>query len=550
MRTSERVPYSRFPVESAGVTAVANPADVARRATATDAASRIVFVICILAVTARLILINQPYIDHWSWRQSDVAAIARNFLQNGFHFSYPQIDWAGNAAGYVGTEFPILPFLAALCYKSGGVHEWMGRIQAVILFTVSLPVFFLLVREIFGSTAAIWATFFYSFAPVNVFAGRSFMPDVPSLSFAIVGLYFFLRWVDHDESSSFFIAAIAISLSFLIKITSMVIVAPLVYVVVGRLCQTPGVSQNAAAGTRATSTGSSLERVSRSGRVKRPTIIGLIVFAAIALIPSAIWYGHAYQIAQQFHPHHFFGAGGIRLESRWWYWQIAQQTLVSGLTAALSVMAFVGFFVPQPRDQRYSRLFHWWLAAMILFIIIVGYGNRHRWYQLPLVPIAAAFAGAGSAFVGSRISSRLAAITSSFVLAVTFLILAFIYVRPFYGSSASQLLDAGLELKKVTPPDALIVAADMGDPTIFHYAERKGWHFLENDSIYNGNPDDSEQAIENLERLRRGGATHFVFTRNTFWWMQSYPEFAVRLTNNATLIEATPEFRIYKLTLR
>jgi len=105
------------------------------------------------------------------------------------------------------------------------------------LFAVSLPFFFLLVREIFGSTAAVWATFFYCFTPLNIFAGRSFMPDVPSLSFAIVGLYFFLRWLEHGESSSFFVAAIAISLSFLIKITSIVIVVPVAYVVVGRLCQ-------------------------------------------------------------------------------------------------------------------------------------------------------------------------------------------------------------------------------------------------------------------------------------------------------------------------
>jgi hypothetical protein len=77
-------------VESAALT---SPADVARRATATDTAPKIVFVICLLAVAARLVLINQPYVDHWSWRQSDVAAIARNFLQNGFRFGYPQIDW-------------------------------------------------------------------------------------------------------------------------------------------------------------------------------------------------------------------------------------------------------------------------------------------------------------------------------------------------------------------------------------------------------------------------------------------------------------------------
>ncbi|MGC1323793.1 MAG: glycosyltransferase family 39 protein [Candidatus Udaeobacter sp.] len=521
MRISERVPYSRFPVENAASTPVASPADVVRGATATDAAPRIVFVICLLAVAARLIFIDQPYVDHWSWRQSDVASIARNFLQNGFRFGYPQVDWAGNAPGFVGTEFPILPFIAAVCYKFAGVHEWIGRIQAVILFAVSLPFFFLLVREIFGSTAAVWATFFFCFTPLNVFAGRSFMPDVPSLSFAIIGLYFFLRWIEHGESSSFFVAAIAISLSLLIKITSIVIVAPILYLVVGRLCQTLGVSQ------------------------KRPTIYVGALFAAIALVPSAIWYWHALQIAQKFYPHHFFGAGGIRIESFSWYWHIAQHTLVSSLTPLLSLMALIGLLVA-PRS-RYSRLFHWWLVAMVLFVIVLGYGNRHLWYQLPLIPIAAAFAGAACAFVASKISSRLTAVTLSVLLVSSFTTLASWCVQPFYQSSAEQLRDAGLELKKVTPPDALIVAADMGDPTIFYYAERKGWHFPENDAIYNGTPDDSEQAIENFEGLRRRGATHFVLTRNTFWWMHSYPEFVGDLSKHATLIEATPEFRIYKL---
>ncbi len=524
MRTLEGVRCSRIPVGSAALASLASTDQVAHRATATGAAAKIL-AISILAVAARLIFINQPYIDHWSWRQSDVAAIAANFLQNGFRFGFPQIDWAGNAPGYVGTEFPILPFIAALCYRVAGVHEWVGRIQAVIFFAVSLPFFFLLVREIFDRTAAVWATFFYSFAPVNVFAGRSFMPDVPSLSLAIIGLYFFLRWTNDRKWMPFLLAAIAISFSLLIKITSMVIVAPLLYLVVGRLCQTQGVSQ------------------------KRPTIYGGALFAAIALLPSAIWYWHAYQVAQKFYPHHFFGAGGIRIENFSWYWHIAQETAISSVTPVLTVMAVIGLFVPQPLDRKYSRLFHWWLVAMVLFIIVVGYGNRHRWYQLPLVPIAATFAGVACAFIGSKVSSRVVAVTLSILLVGSFTISGFWYVQPFYQSSA-QLRDAGLELSKVTTPDALIVAADMGDPTIFYYARRKGWHFLENDAIYNGNPDDSQQAINDLERLRRHGATHFVFTRNTFWWLQSYPEFAGYLAQNATQIEATPKFKIYKLTVR
>src|SRR5215471_13232568 len=122
--------------------------------------TRLAFFIGIVAVAVRLLGINQPYTGECSWRQSDVAAIARNFFQNGFHFSRPQIDWAGDQPGYVGTEFPILPFIAALCYKLFGVHEWVGRSQAVIFFALSLSGFFLIVRRIFGPIAAVWALLF------------------------------------------------------------------------------------------------------------------------------------------------------------------------------------------------------------------------------------------------------------------------------------------------------------------------------------------------------------------------------------------------------
>jgi 4-amino-4-deoxy-L-arabinose transferase-like glycosyltransferase len=478
--------------------------------------TKLAIILAVFAVAARLILINQPYIDHWSWRQSDVAAIARNFSTNGFHFAYPQIDWAGDSPGYVGTEFPVLPFLAAICYKFAGAREWIGRGESAIFFAFSLPFFFLLVCESFGSVAALWATFFYSLAPLNVFVGRSFMPDVPSLSLALIGLYFFLRWIDNVKPRAFWLAAIAISLSLLIKVTIIVIAAPLLFLVWQKW---------------------------RWNFLKQPA---LWLFATITLSPSAVWYWHAYQIAEKFYPHHLFGEGGIRIENFSWYWGIARQTATSSLTPVLSAMAVTGLFVT-PRS-RYSGLFYWWLAAMLLFVVVAGYGNRHPWYQLPLVPIAAAFAGVACASIGSKIaSSRVAVVSLSILLAGSFAIPAYLYVRPLYECSAAQLRDAGHELNKITPPDALIVAADMGDPTIFYYAERKGWHFLEEDGIYDGTPTDSQQAIADLERLRRRGATHLVFTTNTFWWLQYFPEFTRHLSECSVLMEATARFRVYEL---
>jgi 4-amino-4-deoxy-L-arabinose transferase-like glycosyltransferase len=514
-------------------------AKAVRTAWFVNRAINVVIVFGVLAVAARLILINQPYVDHWSWRQSDVAAIARNFYEGGFRFAYPQIDWAGDATGYVGTEFPILPFFAAMCYKVAGIHEWIERSQAVIFFAVSLPFFFLLVREVFDNTAAAWATFFFSFAPLNVFTGRSFMPDAPSLSLAIIGLYFFLRWIREHEWAPLLVAAIVISLSILIKATSIIVAVPLLYLAIAGIGD-PGRRE--------------IKLVTIRDRRSR---LQLLLFAALAVLPSVAWYWHAYQIAQRFYPYHLFGAGGIRIENFSWYWAIARETMRSSLTPILAILALVGLFVAlrlrrcstagRPRS-KYSALFHWWLVATVLFVIIAGYGNRHRWYQLPFVPITAALAGAACAFLGSKISSRVVAITLSILVASSFGILSFLCVRPLYESSAAQLRDAGLELDKITAPDALIVAADTGDPTIFYYARRKGWHFLEKDGIYAGNPSDNQEAITNLEELRRRGATHVALTTNTFWWLDYYPEFAQHLNDSAVLIEATPEFKIYKLS--
>jgi len=459
-------------------------------------AARLAIAMSILAICVRFIGINQPYEDNWSWRQSDVAAIARNYFQGGFHFARPQIDWAGDQPGYVGTEFPILPFLAAICYKIFGVHEWVGRVQSVILFAISLPLFFLLVRNILGEIGATWALFFYSFAPLGIMASRCFMPDTPSLALSIVGLYFFHRWLESEpdwplRSTSFALAAITVSLSILIKVTSILIVAPLACLVFQHFRIPP----------------------LRLGAAFRR--LDLWLFAAVALLPAAIWYSYAYWISLRFYPHHFFGAGGVKIMPFAWYLKIAKEIFSLELTPVLCVVSVAGVLLT--RSTSRARLFHWWLAAMILFIIVVGYGNRHPWYRLPLVPIGAVFAGAACEFVAVKIGNRTINAVASIVLIAAFGLSALAYVRSFYRPISGPMRSAGLALKRITPPDSLIVAADNGDPTVLYYAERKGWHFLEKDGIYYGDPDGSEPAIVDLEVLRPKGASYLVFTSNTAW---------------------------------
>jgi hypothetical protein len=496
----------------------------------------LVFLIVVGALLVRLIEIDQPFIDPWSWRQSDVAAIARNYYENGFDFARPQIDWAGNERGFVGTEFPILPFLAALLYRTAGVQEWIGRIQGALFFVFALPFFFGFVRRIFGNSVALWATFFYAFAPLSIVASRAFMPDVPSLSLAIVGLYFFLRWIEEERPGSIIWSAVLIALALLIKLPTAIIGAPLLYLASRRgiLLHVPD----------------ALKRVP-------PRLIfahaapwflrwELWVFGAVALLPSAIWYWHAHAIAERFYPHHFFGAGGARIMSFGWYWEILRLTVFSSLTLVLSTLAIIGAAVA-PKENG-GRLFHWWLAAMAAFILVVGYGNRHQWYQLPLVPIASVFAGCACRWFATRFQfSRKLLAFGAVLLIASFAVSSFYCAQPLMRPAAASLRDLGIELNEATTSTALIIAATEGDPTVFYYAHRKGWHFL-GDGVYDGNPLDSAQIIANLEKLRARGATHLVFYAGTQWWLNYYKEFAEHLAKTATLVEQNSEFTIFKLT--
>jgi hypothetical protein len=136
----------------------------------------------------RLIEICQPVLDAWGWREADVAMIAENFYRYGFHIIYPQVNWAGNAPGYVGTEFPLVPFLAACLYSVFGVQDWIGRSISVLFYAVSLLFLYFLARKVSNVRSAFPAAAIYILPPLSIFAGCAFMHDMATLSLSIMAL--------------------------------------------------------------------------------------------------------------------------------------------------------------------------------------------------------------------------------------------------------------------------------------------------------------------------------------------------------------------------
>ncbi len=475
-----------------------------------------------VGIALRLIDITRPFIGGWSWRQADVAMIAENFYRNRFNIFYPQIDWAGDSPGYVGTEFPLVPFLASLLYLLFGVQEWIGRSVSVFFFALSVPFLYFFVKKIFNERSALFAVAIYDLAPLSIFAGRSFMPDMTSLSLSIMAIYLFALWLDRPPPrAKLLLAAGAVtSLAILVKLPAIIIGLPLLYM--------------------------SWREYGAKSLLRKE----LWVFAILSLIIPLAWYFHAYLISVNYAPHHMFGNGGIALDTPDTYVTILRRGATYGLTPLLSATMLVGIFLPPL--TKFGRVFHWWLVAILFFALIAAPGHyRHLWYLLPMVPVAAAFGGSTCDFVLTRLSCSTRSRTLPTLICLLFFCslsyLSLAYVRPYYRASGLRFLHAGMELNHIAPRHALVAVADGGDPTCLYYSRRKGWHFLEN---FGAAPSNSQQAITELERLRKRGATYLVFTRNTKWWLDQYQGLKSHLDSRYARVSETGEYVIFDLSDR
>jgi hypothetical protein len=475
----------------------------------------------VVGLGIRLIAMTQPFVDSWSWRQADGAMIAESFYRHGFNLWYPQINWAGPAPGYVGTEFPLVPFLAAVGYLPFGVQDWIGRAISVAFFMASVPFLYLLVRQISNARSGLLTAGVYSLTPLSVFTSRSFMPDMASLSCSLAALYLFAAWLARAPHPCLFLAtSLATGLAILVKAPAVIIGLPLFYMA----WQTYGAQL-----------------------FRQRALWG---FSALSLLPPMIWYTHAYLISRTHYPYHFFGEHSLALMDVAWYQNILQVTIHRSLTPMAFAAMLLGSLLPV--RAPFGRVFHWWCVAILLFTVMAGRGSgAHPWYQLPLVPVAAAFTGLLLDTVVRQLARwvgvKTALATTCLLFFLPFAALSYRALGPLYTPWAIPLRQAGQALAQLAPPAGLILAADYGDASLLYYSRRKGWHFPEI-SWRGRHPRDSHHLIRELESRRQEGANYLVLTRYTFWWFETYPAFQAHLAAHYRRVRETEAYLIIDLT--
>lgn len=421
--------------------------------------------IIIGAFIVRLYKIGNPIADWHSWRQADTASVTRSFIERGINFLYPSYQDISsiqtgifNPKGYRFVELPIFNlghFLLAKYIPQISFDE-AGRLTSIFASLVSTYLLYLLGKKFFGIWGGILAGFFYAFLPYNIFFTRIILPEPVLVTFGLAAIYFFVKYIDNKSLIFFFLSAVFLAVSILIKPFAAFYGLPLIYLFFEK---------------------HGIVKTLRTGRL----LILLLLYLNICLIPFFLWRAwiNEYPSGIPFFEWAFNG-DGIRFRPAFWRWIFGERLG----RLILGIWGIVPFVFGLLLRKKTSGFIYTFLLGMFLYVSVIATANvRHDYYQIIIIPaIVLVLANGVVNFIELKEFNKIILGTVLvFSLAMMFG-MSFYQVKEFYKINHPEIIEAGKDLDQIASKDALVIAPYNGDTAFLYQTKRWGWPAID-DSV-------------------------------------------------------------------
>ena len=446
----------------------------------------ILSLVLFLALALRLYKIDRPIADWHSWRQADTAAVARNFIKEGFNPFIPRYDdmssqanGKGNPERYRFVEFPIYNSIIAAVWSVIGISDISARLVTVFITLGSTIMLYFLVKALSGWQIAALSAFFFATIPYNVFYSSAILP-APLMVFFLLALYLaFINWLKNEDNKFLLGSIVFANLAILTWPIALFFMLPLLYLALNKY------------------------------KFKIFTNYKLWVFALLSILPFAAWRVWMSQFPEGIPNWQFLlNEGGIRFKGSFFRWMIVER--IGGII--LSVTGFTLFiFGLLKKPQKKENLFYLsWLTGAVLYISVLASGNvRHDYYQVAIIPILAIYMAIGSHFLFNLpdqfFIKSLGKVIALALIAFSFAF-GFFEIRGFYWINKPEIVEAGKAVDRLLPKDATVIAPYNGDAAFLYQTNRHGYpivdrsleKFIEEGTKYLVSVDVGDDGIQNL----------------------------------------------------
>ncbi len=416
-------------------------------------------VIFLTALVVRLYGISNPVADWHSWRQSDTAAVARNFIKFGFDPLRPRYDdlsniqsGKDNPQGWRMVEFPLYQLIGA------GLHniiprfsiEVSLRLVAIAVSAGTAVLLALLVSYFINRPTGILTGFLYALLPYSIYYGRTILPDGYMVFWSVLSLFFLTKMLEAKKQIVWvyiLLGSAAAALALLSKPMAAFLLLPAPYLIY------------------------------RKFSLSKALLIGLFAYSLISLFPIWWWRQWIMQFPEGIPVYTWlFNEGNIRFKGAWFHWLFAERLgdLILGFWGLIPF----GMGLALTPAKKEGWFFRFWLFGSLLYLIVIARGNvQHDYYQQLIIPIVVIYLAKGIAFLLSpheRISrvASLGTVVASLMFMFAF---SWFTIRTYYWINRPEIVEAGRMADQLLPKNAKVIAPYNGDTTFLYQTNRQGW---------------------------------------------------------------------------
>ena len=142
----------------------------------------------LLGIALRCVALNQPLVDAHLLRQCQTAAATKSMLaEPGFPLS-ARIPWQGDLVTRFILELPLYNYLVIGTHHLTGHLDLSGKLTSILLWAGSFLCLQFIWRRMLDERQTLWANGMFVIAPLSVFYGQAFMPEmlIQALAFGLI----------------------------------------------------------------------------------------------------------------------------------------------------------------------------------------------------------------------------------------------------------------------------------------------------------------------------------------------------------------------------